>query len=239
MTATPGNLTARRLQAQRMRAAALAAFIAGLAFAAWLAMRGNALQAFIMAGACAVLALTMGVVFASAARVTPEDLAQSIAVAEAFDLGPVTAAHRARLQLSEADAVRHEQAFRRWAALATLTIDGTTFWPLQDGPFMAYRTTLSEQPALFRALCVALPGGHATLAVQWVPYAEAGIEYAHLWLAHGFAFGEPPDPDLWPPATYSLLATRRMDVAIRSPDLGLAAAVQALFWRPSVPGESS
>lgn len=233
-----GDLTARRLAAQRMRAGALAVFIAALALAAWLATRGQALEAFIMAGSGAVLALTMGIVFASAARVIPADLAQSIAAAEAFDLGPVTAAHRAQLGVSEAEAASHEREFRRWAALATLTISGTTHWPLRDGPFIAYSAALAGQPALYRALCAALPGGHAALEVQWVPYAEAGIEYAHLWLAYGFAFGQPPDPATWPPSTYSLLATRQMELAIRSPGLGHAAAIQALYWRPPLSGES-
>jgi hypothetical protein len=235
MTEASEDLVRRRAKARLAGKIGLAVLVATCPLVIWMGVTGGSGQALLMAVCGIVLAGVIVSIPLSATHVNRDDLARVIAAAEAFDLAPATAEYRARLGLSEPEAARHEREFRRWAALAALARDPVTTWPSQAGPLVAFRDCVASQPGLFAAFCAALPGGHASLDLHWAPYGEAGAPYANLWLAYGFAYGETPDPAVWPTATYSWLATRQMEFAAPSPDDLLAAALRALTWQEPTP----
>jgi hypothetical protein len=163
------------------------------------------------------------------AMIKPEDLLRAITAAQAFDLSPVTTEYRARHGLSEADAALHEREFRRWVPFAVIAYSAAPRWPSAGQQLPAYWNVLNGQPALFQSLRVAILGEDGPLELRVVEGFEAQEPYAELWVAYGFAYGEDPDPALWPKPGFPALASIRLQASHNHPGSGLWAAHYAAY----------
>lgn len=157
------------------------------------------------------------------------DLTRSIAVAQGFDLAPATESYRDRFGLNEAEALRHEREFRRWAALAGVLPTPKSKYPERRGAVPDYRDHLAtEHLELFGQLCSVLPAGHPAMELVRHDDAAKSGDYAALSLGYEFAYGEAPDRDIWPECTYPDLVSWRQALARAFPEDHATAAVRAL-----------
>lgn len=150
-------------------------------------------------GALAMGAVVLLVVWNRSAGSARPSLEAAIGLTNGFDLAPVTARYAERHGLAPEQAARIEGEFRRFFALAVASPRpvGIRSEPVDDYWHEAILFT-----RLYERLCRAVLGRF----FHHDPTGGSEARYARTWAAYTAAYGEEPDPALWPRPEEAVLA---------------------------------
>lgn len=115
-----------------------------------------------------------------------------------FDLGPAARRWRASSGADAAEAARVERAFRRWFALVAAS---PVPLGMDSRPVDAFWHEVIGCTALYRRFCEAVAGRF----IDHDPEGGSAAGSARSWAAWRAAYGEDPDPTLWPRPAEALI----------------------------------